>query len=146
MGRRLSALLLLRLLLFSPESGAGILDASWTAPTTNTDGSPLTDLGAYRVYYSPTSPPCPGASLFQVASATAAPAPNQTVRFTLSGLASSSPYNVAVTAVDLTGVESACSVVAQAVARRALPSAARRLKPSPSRTRPAAPSPEASRP
>jgi hypothetical protein len=28
---------------------------SWTPPTTNTDGSPLTDLGGYKIYYGPTS-------------------------------------------------------------------------------------------
>jgi len=31
-------------LLVTAPTGAGVLDASWTAPTTNTDGSPLTDL------------------------------------------------------------------------------------------------------
>lgn len=29
---------------------AGMVNLSWTAPTTNTDGSPLTDLAGYRVY------------------------------------------------------------------------------------------------
>jgi len=28
----------------------------WTAPTTNEDGTPLTDLGGYRVYTCPASP------------------------------------------------------------------------------------------
>jgi len=27
----------------------------WTAPTTNEDGSPLTDLGGYRLFYGPAS-------------------------------------------------------------------------------------------
>ena len=48
--------------------------ASWTAPTTNADGTPLTDLAAYRLY--------DGAALtpfVTVPSATAAPAPNTTV-------------------------------------------------------------------
>lgn len=32
--------------------GAGSTRVSWTAPTTNTDGSALTDLSGFRVYYS----------------------------------------------------------------------------------------------
>jgi hypothetical protein len=36
-------------------SAAGTADLSWSAPTTNTDGSPLTDLAGYRIYYG-TSP------------------------------------------------------------------------------------------
>src|SRR5439155_21256525 len=46
----------------------GILDVSWIAPTTNSDGSPMTDLASYRVYYGASNPPCPGPSFFQVAS------------------------------------------------------------------------------
>lgn len=29
----------------------GSISLSWTAPTTNSDGSPVTDLAGYRVYY-----------------------------------------------------------------------------------------------
>jgi hypothetical protein len=29
----------------------GVLLASWMPPTTNTDGSPLTDLASYRIYF-----------------------------------------------------------------------------------------------
>ena len=38
-------------------SGSGNAALSWTAPTTNTDGSVLTDLAGYRIYYgsSPTA-------------------------------------------------------------------------------------------
>src|SRR4029453_5263016 len=46
---------------------AGLLDASWTPPTTNTDGSPLTDLAFYRLYYGPSTSPCPGSASLQVA-------------------------------------------------------------------------------
>lgn len=35
----------------SSNSGAGNATLSWTAPTSNTDGSTLTDLAGYRVYY-----------------------------------------------------------------------------------------------
>ncbi len=35
----------------SANSGSGNAMLSWTAPTTNTDGSTLTDLAGYRIYY-----------------------------------------------------------------------------------------------
>jgi len=68
--------------LVAPSPGsAGVLDASWTAPTTNTDGSPLIDLASYRVYYGASAPPCPGGTFVQVPSSTSTPSVNQTVRF-----------------------------------------------------------------
>jgi hypothetical protein len=96
---------------------AGVLDASWTAPTTNTDGSPLSDLASYRIYYATQSTPCPGSTGTQIASPTASPATNQTVALKLTGLTAGTSYSVAVTAVDAAGLESACSSVASAVAR-----------------------------
>src|SRR5438874_11168599 len=100
------------LLLIAIPGEAGILDASWTSPTTNSDGSPLTDLASYRVYYSTASSPCPGSSFFQVASPTSSPSPNTTVSFRLTGLSAGTLYNVSVTAVDTNGNESACSTAA----------------------------------
>src|SRR5215475_14692788 len=99
--------------LLATTAPAGILDASWTAPTTNVDGSPLTDLAFYRIYYGPTNVPCPGPSFVQVASSTSSPPPNQTVAVRLTGLATGALYYVAVTAVDSTGSESACFTPAQ---------------------------------
>src|SRR3989475_802293 len=96
---------------------AGILDTSWTAPTTNVDGSPLTDLASYRVYFGLSNPPCPGSSYSQVASSTPSPAPGQTVTARLTGLSTGSLYYVAVTAVDTNGNESACITPLSAVAR-----------------------------
>jgi uncharacterized protein DUF4082/Big-like domain-containing protein/fibronectin type III domain protein len=96
---------------------AGILDASWTAPTTNIDGSPLTDLWFYRVYYGPASSPCPGNAFFEVPSTTPSPPANQSVTFRLTGLSIGTRYNVSVTAVNTSMGESACSVVASAPAR-----------------------------
>ena len=110
-------LLLLQLLLVTTPARAGFLDASWTAPTTNTDGSPLKDLASYRVYYGTPSAPCPGSSRAQMASATSSPGPNQAVSLRLTGLTVGTLYNVAVTAMDTAGNESACSSVASAVAR-----------------------------
>lgn len=98
-------------------SAAGILDAIWTAPTTNTDGSPLTDLASYLLYYGTSSSPCPGGSSVQVAAPTSSPGLNQTTSFRLTGLTTGAQYNVAVTAVDALGNQSACSSVASAVAR-----------------------------
>ena len=96
---------------------AGILDASWTAPTTDADGNPLTDLVWYRVYYGASAIPCPGSSFSQVISATPDPPANQTVTFRLAGLSAGALYNFSITAVDTSGNESACSIAASAVAR-----------------------------
>ena len=95
---------------FSTEApvGAGVLDVSWTAPTTNVNGTPLTDLGSYRVYYGATSSPCHGASSFQVASSTPSPPEGQVVSYRLRGLTTGSLYYITVSAVDSSGNESGC--------------------------------------
>jgi hypothetical protein len=103
----------------TPSVSTGILDASWAAPTTKADGSPLTDLAFYRLYYGTASTPCPVSPFFQVASPTPSPQINETVTFRLTGLWTGARYFVAVTAVDSSGFESACSRVASAVARSA---------------------------
>jgi hypothetical protein len=95
----------------------GVLDASWTAPTTNTDGSPLTDLAAYRVYYSPTNPPCPDGPFRTVDAVTARPAPDQRVSVRLTGLTMGQLYYVAVAAVNSRGRQSSCTPTASARAR-----------------------------
>jgi Bacterial Ig domain/HYDIN/CFA65/VesB-like, Ig-like domain len=110
-------LLLCGILLVTEPGTAGTLDATWTAPTTNTDGSPLIDLASYRLYYGTSSSPCPGAAVVQVASPTSTPGPNQTISARLTGLATGTLYNVAVSAVDAAGLQSACSVIASAIAR-----------------------------
>src|SRR5262245_14001157 len=92
---------------------AGNLDVSWTAPTTNVDGSALTDLAGYRVYYGPTSAPCPGSPHVNVPSTTSRPGPNLTVRSSVSGLSAGTAYYVSVTAVDTAGNESACATLSQ---------------------------------
>ena len=117
MARVALSCLLSGVLLGPSPSSAGILDATWTAPITNTDGTPLTDLAVYLLYYGTSTSPCPGSSSVQVASPTSSPGPNQTTSFRLSGLTTGALYNVAVTAVDSLGNQSACSSVASAVAR-----------------------------
>jgi hypothetical protein len=104
--------------LLATTAQAAILDASWTAPTTNVDGTPLTDLASYRVYYGTSPTPCPGTSFVQVPSATPSPAPNTTVNHRLTGLASGTTYFVSVTAVDTSGNESACLSPAQSAVAR----------------------------
>src|SRR2546425_9407360 len=89
-GRRFTLLVLcLMFVACNPIGGGanGVLDASWTAPTTNADGSPLTDLMSYRVYYSTTNPPCPGGPFFTGASSTTRPAPGPKGSLRLAGLA-----------------------------------------------------------
>jgi Fibronectin type III domain/Bacterial Ig domain len=102
------------ILLVAPSTGAAVLDLSWIAPTTNSDGSPLTDLASYRIYFGPTD--CPGTAFVQIASSTTSPELNQTVSFRLTGLTTGALYYVSVTAVNASGDESNCSSLASAVA------------------------------
>jgi len=77
------------LLASSPIDG-GVLDASWTAAaTTSTDGSALTSVAVYRLYYGDytSDSPGPGSTFGEVASPTSALQPNDTVSFQLTGLA-----------------------------------------------------------
>src|SRR2546425_7370023 len=93
-------------LLMAAAGGDGVLDASWTATTTNSDGSPLTNLAFYRLYYGASNPPCPGPSFFHVASPTPSPASTETVTSRLTGLLAGNLYYVSVTAVNTSGNES----------------------------------------
>jgi len=104
-------------LLSAGPGRTGTLTASWTAPTTNTDGSALTDLASYNLYYGLTNSPCPGSTFVTVPSSTPSPGPNLTVTQALTGLVTGSTYFAAVTAVATSGAQSACSTVASAVAR-----------------------------
>lgn len=112
------ALVLGGIVVAAPGGEAGFLDASWTAPTTNVDGSQLTDLVSYRVYYDTSGSPCPGSSFFSVAASTPNPAPNQTESFRLTGLSTGALYYVSVTALDSQGAESYCVTPAPSAAAR----------------------------
>src|SRR4029077_15679965 len=80
-------------------------------------GTPPTDSGASRIYFPNAGTPSPGSFAFQMPSPTPSPQPNQTATFKLTGLKNATTYFVAVTAVDLSGNESACSTAVAAAAR-----------------------------
>src|SRR2546426_5709224 len=54
---RASIVALGALLLVACPVRAGVLDATWNAPTTNPGGGPLTNLASYRVYYGTSASP-----------------------------------------------------------------------------------------
>ncbi len=107
----------LLLLLLAPAAQAGILDLSWDAPTTNVDGTPLTDLASYRVYAGTSSAPCPGPSHQVVPSPTSTPTSGDVINYRLTGLITGTTYDVRVTAVDTNGNESVCSNRASGAAK-----------------------------
>src|SRR5258706_2943922 len=82
----MARVLLLVLLLASPAA-AGVLDATWIAPTTNVDGTPLNDLASYRLYWFlfPATP-CPGTQFLVVPSVTTTPGVNTRVTKTITEL------------------------------------------------------------
>jgi hypothetical protein len=96
----------------------GILDVSWTAPTSNTDGTALENLGFYRVFYSTSDSPCPNGEVQVVKASAPRPPLNQTVRARLTGLVADQDYYVSVAAVNSGGVSSDCSSVSKGRARR----------------------------
>ena len=107
----------LLLLLVVPAAHAGTLGLAWNAPTTNTDGSALTDLSGYRVYTGTSSSvACPGSSYQAVPSPTSTPATGAVMSYTVTGLTTGTTYYAEVTAVDTSGNESACSNQATGVA------------------------------
>jgi hypothetical protein len=95
----------------------GVLDLSWTPPTTNSDGSPAGDVAAYHVYYGKTATPCPGGTYVIVPAKPGGAGQNMTTRLT--GLAVGEVYYVAVTAVSSSGAQSGCSAAASNRARAA---------------------------
>jgi hypothetical protein len=80
---------------------SGTAALSWTAPTQNTDGSALTDLAGYRVYY--------GTSASALNQVVVVPG-SASVSYTFSQLARGTHY-FAVTAYNTAGTESAMSAV-----------------------------------
>jgi len=108
----------LLLLLVVPAVHAGTLGLAWNAPTTNANGSALTDLSGYRVYTGTSSSvACPGSSYQPVPSPTSDPATGAIISYSVPGLTTGTTYFVQVTAVDTSGNESACSNQATGVAK-----------------------------
>ncbi len=79
---------------------AGSATLTWTPPTTNTDGSPITDLSGYKIYFGKTQ----GGTYANNVTVTGA----STVTTTISGLSPGDWYFVA-TALNTYGAESAYS-------------------------------------
>src|SRR5215510_111361 len=81
-----------------PQALAGQVQLTWNAPTTNTDGSPLTDLAGYHLYYWQGSTGVP----YSVDV-------GKTTNYTLTGLVPGVLYTFAVTAYNTAGRESSDS-------------------------------------
>ena len=96
----------------------GVLSVRWTAPTTNTDGSPLTDLVSYRLYYNTVDGPCPDGRFVTIDAATVGRVTDQRVGVRLTNLSVGQIYYVAVVAVNSGGVSSPCSNTASGKGRR----------------------------
>jgi List-Bact-rpt repeat protein/centrosomal CEP192-like protein len=108
--RLLIAVLILAAVVAAGASAeAASLPLTWNAPTTNANGTPLTDLGGYRVYIGTTTPACPSSSFHAVSSPTSSPTSGQTVSTRISALTADTTYVVRLTAVDTSGNESACT-------------------------------------
>ncbi len=105
------------LLFLTSAAQAGVLDLSWIAPTSNVDGTLLTDLSGYRLYRGTSIPPCPGPSYQVVPSPTSTPKSGEVINYRLTGLTTGTTYYVQVTAVDTTGKESSCSNEASGIAK-----------------------------
>ena len=78
-----------------PPASAGQAILSWDPPTTNADGSPLTDLDGYRIYYGTSS----GAYVTTLDV-------GNVITSTITNLTDGTIYYFAVTAYDLSGNES----------------------------------------
>ena len=112
-----AALVVVGVITASTSADAASLSFNWTAPATNADGTPLNDLGGYRIYLATSVPACPGTSFHSISSATATPSSGQTVATRISGLGGGTTYFARITAVDFTGNESACSPTVSGVAQ-----------------------------
>jgi len=99
--------------------GSGVLELSWTPPTTKVDGSPLTDVVGYRIYFGTSRGTCPSGGSFYVDAVRSAAPGTEPVRLMLKGLKVGERYYAALTAVSASGGESACSAETNARARPA---------------------------
>ena len=115
---RFASVVLVPVALLSVGTAEGAsLTFGWTAPTTNADGTPLTDLASYRMYLATSTPTCPGSSYLAVASPTSAPTSGSVLSYRVASLTAGVTYFGAVTAVDSTGLESQCTTPVSAPAQ-----------------------------
>ena len=113
-----TVLLLLSVLVRTLNVEAASLTVGWIGPTTNADGTPLTDLAGYRIYLGTgVAPPCPDASFGEVPSTSAAPTTGETVAYQVAGLSADVTYVARISAVDLSGNESGCAGPVSGIAR-----------------------------
>ena len=115
--RSIAGLILAVLVAAASAAEAGSLSLTWNAPTTNADGTPLTDLGGYRIYLGTSVPACPSTSFHSVSAASSAPTAGQTVSARITALAAGTTYYARVTAVDGSGNQSGCTASASGVAQ-----------------------------
>ncbi len=108
----------LALLLFTCLTASGVeadITVAWDAPITNSDGSTLTDLAGYKIYYDTdgTGAPYNGIGITQGSSPVTVPLASlsdvSNPEFVLSGLTVSTTYYIAVTAYDTSANESGYS-------------------------------------
>jgi hypothetical protein len=112
-----AALTIAGLTMIGGSAYAASLPLTWNAPSTNADGTRLTDLASYRIYLGASAPSCPSSSFHSVPSPTPAPASGQTVSTRVAALTAGTTYFARVTAVDTAGNESACSSSVNGVAQ-----------------------------
>jgi hypothetical protein len=98
-------------------SHAGFLNLEWNEPTTNADGSPLTDLAGYRVYSGTSTLTCPGPGFVSISAPVPDPTPGQTFAASLTSLTPGTTYFIRVSAVDSSGNESPCTPAVSGQAR-----------------------------
>jgi hypothetical protein len=113
----IAALTLAGVIITAASADAASVSLTWNAPTTNADGSALTDLGSYRIYLGTATPSCPSASFLTVASPTSTPPNGQVVSTRVASLTAGATYFVRISAVDSAGNESSCSTSASGVAQ-----------------------------
>ncbi len=117
---RLASIIGLLVMLWATPASAGVLFSVWTEPTQNTDGTPLTNLANYRVYYGPNAAnvtPCTAAAtVVVVPSLNPAPPANSVVGAEITGLVTGNTYFFSVSAVNALGIESACGPIVSAAA------------------------------
>ena len=94
----LSVTLLLALMVWVSQALAEQVQLAWNAPTTNTDGTPLTDLAGYHLYYWQDSTGVPQSVDV-----------GNTTNYTLTGLVAGATYTLAVAAYNTAGNQSSYS-------------------------------------